>query len=161
MAEDRLSRRGQLGRHWDPFRQMRELMQWDPLEHLMPLVSGRESQETGFVPAFEVKETKDAFLFKGDLPGVKEEDVELSVTGNRLTVSGRREAERKDESDTWYAYERSFGAFSRTFTLPEGVNTDDVRAELKDGVLTIAVPKATQSVSKRIPLKKDKESAKA
>ncbi len=154
MAEERLARRGQLGRMWDPFRQMRELMSWDPLEELARR-RGTEGEGFGFTPAFEVKETKDAFVFKGDLPGVKEDDVDISVTGNRLTISGSRQEEHKEESDTYYTYERSFGSFSRGFTHPENVNTDDIRADLKEGVLSVYVPKREGSVAKKISIKKD------
>lgn len=161
MAEERLARRGPAGRVWDPFRQMRELMSWDPFEELARR-RAREEEGIGFTPAFEVKETKDAFEFKGDLPGVKEDDLDIAITGNRLTVSGSRQEEHKEETDTYYAYERSYGSFSRSFTLPENVNTDDVHAELKNGVLSIYVPKREGSVSRKIPLrKKGQEQAKA
>jgi len=72
---------------------------------------------------------------------------------HRLTVSGKREAEREDKDDTYYAYERSFGSFLRTFTLPEGFDADHVYAELKDGVLTIVVPKKPTAQARTIAIK--------
>ncbi|MFN7135345.1 MAG: Hsp20/alpha crystallin family protein, partial [Myxococcales bacterium] len=106
-----------------------------------------------FVPRFEVKETKDGYVFKADLPGVDEKDVDVSLTGNRLTISGRREAEERKEGETYFAYERSFGSFSRTFTLPEGVDTEHVDAELKNGVLTIQLGKRAEMKPRKIALK--------
>jgi HSP20 family protein len=116
-----------------------------------------------FSTAFEVLERKDAYVFKADLPGFKEADVDIQLTGNRLTVSGKREAEQTDENDRYYAYERTYGSFTRTFTLPEGIDADHVRAELKDGVLTLMVPKKPEVQPKRIQLKpgSEKEKAKA
>ena len=139
-----------LPREWEPFRLMRELIGWDPFAEMMPSF-GRELN--GFVPRFEVKESKDAYLFKADLPGVEDKDLELTLTGNRLTVSGKREAEVRDEKDTWYAYERSYGTFTRSFTLPDGADIDHAEADLKNGVLTVSVPKRPESQPRKISLK--------
>ncbi len=128
---------------WDPFRRMRELFEDVESRALEPMM--RE-----FTPRFDVKETKDSYMFKADLPGVKEQDVDVSVTGNRLTVSGKRDEERTEEGERYYAYERSYGSFSRAFTLPEGVDADAVRAELKNGVLTIRIPKRPEVQPRRI-----------
>jgi HSP20 family protein len=138
-------------REWDPFQQMQELMNWDPFEVMNQwLTSGGRQGMPSFVPAFEVKETKDAFIFKADLPGVEEKDLEITLTGDRIVVSGKRESERREESDRFYAYERSFGSFSRAFTLPEGVDSDNIQADLKSGVLTLSLPKRPEVQPKRI-----------
>jgi HSP20 family protein len=141
----------QRGREWDPFQRMQELMNWDPFELMNQWLTGggREGVST-FVPAFEVRETKDAFIFKADVPGVEEKDIEITLTGDRIVVSGKRESEKREESDRFFAYERSFGAFSRAFTLPEGVNAEAVSAELKNGVLTLMLPKRPEVQPKRI-----------
>jgi len=138
-------------REWDPFQRMQELMGADPFELMNQWFTGagREGALT-FVPTFEVKETKDAFIFKADLPGVEEKDLEITLTGDRITVSGKRESERREESDRFYAFERSYGSFSRAFTLPEGVNPDAVNAELKNGVLTLKLAKRPEVQPKRI-----------
>jgi HSP20 family protein len=135
---------------WEPFRLMRELMNWDPFAEMVPALRGTEAM---FSPRFEVKETKDAYVFKADLPGIEDKDVEISLTGNRLTVSGRREAEKREETDTYYAYERSYGTFSRSFTLPEGANVEHADADLAHGVLTVSVPKRPEHQPRRISLK--------
>jgi HSP20 family protein len=133
----------------DPLEMMRDMMQWDPFRELG--VVG--SRELAFVPTFEVKETKDAYVFKADLPGIREKDLEISLTGNRLTVSGKREEERRDEEERYFVYERSYGSFSRSFTLPEGVDPEGVQAELKEGVLTLDIPKKPEVKARKIELK--------
>ena len=135
---------------WEPFRLMRDLMNWDPFAEMLPAVTG---EAMVFTPRFEVKETKDAYLFKADLPGIEEKDLDISLTGNRLTVSGKREAEERQESDTYYAYERTYGSFSRSFTLPDGADVDHAEAELRSGVLTLSVPKKPEHQPRKISLK--------
>jgi len=142
---------------WEPFRRMRQLWGWDPFAEMTELPAF-EYQST-FMPAFEVKETKDSYIFKGDLPGIKETDLDLQITGDRLTISGKREMEHKEEKETYYAYERSYGAFSRSFTLPTGVDYQHARAELKDGVLTILLAKIPEALPKKIELKAEKVKA--
>lgn len=135
-------------RRLDPFEVMRDLMRWDPFAEITPTVGAG-----AFVPSFDVKETNEAYVFTADLPGVKESDLELSLTGNRLTISGRREEEQEEQDERWYACERSYGAFSRSFTLPEGVDAEHVEAELKDGVLRVIVPKKPEAKPRKIDLK--------
>jgi HSP20 family protein len=137
-------------RVFDPFEMMRDLIRWDPLAEL----GTAGSRELAFVPLFEVKETKDAYVFKADLPGIREEDLDISLTGNRLTVSGKREEEKREEDDRFYAYERSYGSFSRSFTLPEGIDVEHAQADLNDGVLTVSVPKKPEVKPKKIEVKK-------
>src|SRR4051794_32050315 len=86
---------------WDPFRLMREMLRFDPFGEAGPglgMMPGRRGAE--FMPQFEVKETKDSYVFKADMPGVKEDDLDMSLVGNRLTVSGKREAEERNEGET-------------------------------------------------------------
>jgi HSP20 family protein len=135
---------------WEPLRVMRELLRWDPFAEMLPSVTGESAV---FSPRFEVKETKDAYVFKADLPGVEESDLDIALTGNRLTVSGTREAEARQEHDTYYAYERSYGSFSRSFTLPEGIDVDHADAELRHGVLMISIPKKPEHQPRKIALK--------
>ncbi len=135
---------------WEPGRWARELFGWDPFKEMMPSFSTGDAM--AFAPAFEVKETKEGYVFKADLPGVEEKNVEITRTGNRLTVSGKREASHEDKGDTWYACERSYGSFARSFTLPNGIDGDHTRAELKDGVLTVVVPKTPEAQPKKVAL---------
>jgi HSP20 family protein len=140
-----------LVREWEPFRAFRDLLRWDPFAEMAP--AGWSGELAAFAPDFDVKETKDGFVFKADLPGVKEADLEVRLTQNRLTISGKRESERTDKGETFYTYERSSGSFSRAFTLPAGVDADKIKAELKNGVLTVELPKPPELQPKKIAVK--------
>jgi HSP20 family protein len=137
----------------DPFDVMREMLSLDPLRALFGTGAMREMPMATFLPQFEVRETKDAYVFKGDLPGVRDEDLDITMAQNRLTISGKREMEHRDEQDRYYAYERSYGSFTRTFTLPTDVDESHVEAELRDGVLTLRIPKSPEQQPKKVQVK--------
>jgi HSP20 family protein len=145
---------------WDPWRTMRALTGWDPFREIIPFPSFPE-RAIAFSPAFDVKETKEAYLFKADLPGIKEKDLEVTMTGNRLDVSGKREDEKEEKTDRYYTYERSYGSFTRSFTLPEGAEVDKLRAALEQGVLTITVPKKPEVQAKKIAVKTEANAPKS
>jgi HSP20 family protein len=132
---------------WDPFRAMREMMSWDPFRELAAFPA---HDPAAFAPSFEVKETKESFLIKADVPGVKESDLELHLVKNRLTIQGKRDAEKEDKGETFYTWERSYGSFTRSFTLPDGIDSEHLKAELKDGVLTVVLPKSPEVKPKKI-----------
>jgi HSP20 family protein len=140
---------GTLATEWDPFRAMREMLRWDPFREMAPVMS---FERLGWNPSFDVTENKDAYVFKADVPGVKKEDLEISMTGNRLAVSGKRDTEQETKNDTYYTYERQYGTFTRTFTLPDGADVEHARSELKEGVLTLVVPKKPAMQAKKIPI---------
>lgn len=135
---------------WDPFRVMDALLRWDPYRGDNNLLS-RGSEYT---PKFDVKETKHAYVLRADLPGVKEEDVDLSLNGNLLTVSGKRDDERREEGEQYYSVERSYGTFSRSFSLPDGIDAAGISADLKSGVLTVQIPKRPEAQPRKITLGK-------
>jgi HSP20 family protein len=138
----------------EPMRFVRDFMRWDPFREMSPASWLAPSwNEPTFSPAFDVRETKESFLFKADLPGVKDKDVEVKLTGNRLTITGKRESEHEDKTDTYYAYERTYGSFTRAFTLPDGIDHEHVQASLDAGVLTVAVPKKAAAQGKTIAIK--------
>lgn len=144
------------GSVWDPFRVMRDVLRWDPFRELEAAAGGDYGL---FVPSFDVKENKEGYVFRADLPGVKEEDLEISLTGNRLAISGKREAEKREQGETYYASERSYGSFTRAFTLPDGTDAENVRAELKNGVLQVTVPKKPEVQPRKIQIGKDEGGA--
>ena len=135
---------------WDPWRAMRDLMRWDPFREMAPTYSTFE--RATFAPTFDVSENKDAYMFKADVPGVKKEDLEISINGNRLCVSGKRDWDHETKSDTYYAYEREYGSFSRTFTLPDGADYEHVKSSLDNGVLSLWIPKKPESQAKKIAI---------
>lgn len=130
----------------EPFSLMRDLWGWDPFAEMS---TGAPATST-FLPTFDVKETKDAYVFKADLPGIQEKDLDISLTADRLAISGSREEEKREESETFYAYERGYGSFSRSFSLPEGVDVEAADAKMENGVLTIAVPKKAASKPRKL-----------
>jgi HSP20 family protein len=137
---------------WDPVSLARDLLRWDPFREMTP-ASTFGYDLTTFAPAFEIKETKEGYMFKADVPGIAEKDLDISRTGNRLTIGGKRESEKEEKGDTFYTMERSYGSFTRSFTLPEGVDGDHIHADLKDGVLTLMVPKLPESQPQKIVIK--------
>jgi HSP20 family protein len=112
-----------------------------------------EGQAQRWVPAMDLVESEDHFLLKADLPGLGEEDVNIEIRDNALTVSGERKAEHEHRERGWYRVERSFGQFSRTLTLPEGVDADAVEASFDRGVLEVRIPKPEQRKPRRISIK--------
>jgi HSP20 family protein len=143
---------------WDPLRTTEPLRSFDPMRLFRDMMGGDPfaglvaAGGAAFAPDVEIKETKDAYLVTADLPGVRADDLEVSVTGNRLTVSGKREEIERREDDRYFAYERSYGAFSRSFMMPEGADVDQLKADLKDGVLTVSVPKRAEVQARRVPI---------
>ena len=135
---------------WDPFETMRDLLRWDPFREMAPV--GAIAPRAEWMPSFEVRENKDGYVFKADLPGVKKDDLDVSLTGNRLQITGKRDEEKEAKDDTFYTYERAYGEFTRTFTMPEGIDHAHVKSELADGVLTIVVPKLVAAQARKIPI---------
>jgi len=131
----------------DPFQFARDLLSWDPF------FAGTR-QTSAFVPAFEVKETNEAFVLKGDLPGVAEADLDIAVHNNVLTVSGQRQAEERKEGDSYALYERQYGSFTRSFSLPDTADGERVEAKLDAGVLTLTIWKKAEAKPRKIALKK-------
>jgi HSP20 family protein len=135
--------------NWEPGRWFSRMMGFDPFREMTPFF---QEERMTFDPAFEVKETKDGYLFKADVPGIKQSDIDVSLTGNRLTITGKREAEKENKGDTYYTYERSYGSFTRSFTLPDGVNASAIHADLRDGVLSVILPKKPEAQPQKIPV---------
>ena len=134
----------------DPMRAMREFLRWDPFREMAPALPSLDL--AGFNPSFDVTENNDAFMFKADLPGVTKDELEISTTGNRLQISGKREIGHETKNDTVYTYERQSGSFTRCFTLPDGADVEHAKCELKDGVLTLAVTKKPGAQAKQIAI---------
>jgi HSP20 family protein len=112
--------------------------------------SGRRVQR--WVPAMDLVEADDHFVLKADLPGLVEDDVAIEVQDGVLTISGSREAEDERKEQGWYRLERSHGSFSRSLTLPDGVDPDKVEAKFDRGVLEIRIPKPEERKPRRIAI---------
>ncbi len=138
---------------WDPFRVMDVFLRWDPTR----ADNGLTARGGEFVPRFDVKETRNAYELRADLPGVKDEDVEVSLNGNLLTVSGKREEEHRQEGDQYFTLERSYGTFSRSFALPDNVDAEHITADLRSGVLSLQIPKKPEAQPKKISIGRTSE----
>jgi HSP20 family protein len=92
-------------------------------------------------PAAEASSGDDAYRIAMELPGVAEDDIQLAVDGGVVTIKGEKKTEREEKGDTWYFSERQYGAFSRSFRLPDDADGEAIKAELADGVLTVSVPR--------------------
>jgi HSP20 family protein len=106
--------------------------------------------EQRFRPASEVAETPESYSIKLDLPGVRDEDLHITFENDTLSIRGERKSEDRKENEKVHIVERRHGSFLRSFSFPSSVQSDLVKAELKDGVLSIQVPKAKESVARRI-----------
>lgn len=105
-----------------------------------------------WAPAMDLVEADDHFVLRADLPGLGEEDVSIEVQDNVLTISGERKAEQERKEKGWYRLERSYGRFSRSLTLPEGVNPDGIGAQFDKGVLEVSIPKPEERKPRRISI---------
>jgi HSP20 family protein len=105
---------------------------------------------SGWTPALDVFEDKDSFVVKAELPGMKKEDIEVSLHDGALSISGERKTESKREDSEVYRSERFFGRFQRSVTLPTTVAADKVKAAYNDGVLTITLPKTEEAKPRKI-----------
>jgi HSP20 family protein len=105
-----------------------------------------------WIPAMDLVETGEHFVLKADLPGITESDVHIEVDNNVLTVAGERKAEHEDQHEGYYRLERATGAFSRSLTLPEGIDPESVRATFHNGVLEVRIPKPVQVKPRRVQI---------
>ena len=103
-----------------------------------------------WAPALDVHEDKDNYIFRTELPGLKREDIEVSLQDGALVISGERKVEKVEEGVAVHRQERFYGKFQRALTLPEPVAADKVKAEYKDGVLTVTLPKTEEAKPKKI-----------
>lgn len=147
---------------WEPFRELAALQ--SEMSRWMSQVAGTGTPGSGngtstWLPAVDVWETDSELVLSFDLPGVEEDRVSVELEDNVLTVSGERERAERAESDRFYRFERRFGQFTRSVTLPQGVNEDAIKADYKAGVLEVRVPKPEEQKPRRIPIGGSEQSA--
>jgi HSP20 family protein len=105
-----------------------------------------------WMPAMDLVETDESFVLRADLPGLSEEDIKIEFEDGTLTVSGERKAEHESKGEGYYRVERAFGSFSRSLTLPQGVDPEAVTATVDRGVLEVRIPKPEQRKPRRIEI---------
>jgi HSP20 family protein len=139
---------------WDRFRNISSLQ--DEVNRLFensfPGNRGDNSALTTWAPAVDIYETENELVLKADLPDINEKDLDIRVENNMLTVRGERKFEQNVKEDNYLRIERTYGAFSRSFGLPNTVNTEAIKAEYKNGVLTVELPKRAESKPKQVKI---------
>ena len=113
---------------------------------------GQTDQARRWVPPVDLVEAEDHFVLRADLPGLSEGDVNIEVQDGTLTISGERKAEHEQREKGWYRIERSFGRFSRSLSLPDGVEPDRIQASFSHGVLEVRIPKPEERKPRRIEI---------
>lgn len=113
--------------------------------------------ERQWVPAIEMFEKEDRYVVQAELPGMKEEDVDVSVTDNTLTIKGERKTGNEVKEEDYYCCERSYGSFFRSIGLPSNVDTDKIEAACENGVLEISLPKALEAKPKKVTVSSKKK----
>jgi len=138
---------------WDPFKDAFSLRERANrlFEHVAPK-SGRpaETGTGGWAPAVDIYETDEEFVVKAELPEVQEEDINIVVENDTLKISGERKSSREGKS--FHQIERYYGSFSRSFVLPAIVEKDDIKAILKDGILSVIIPKSAGALPRHIEI---------
>ena len=139
--------------NWDPFFDFLELK--NEAARSRPSASTATASSRRFAPVVDVFETEKAFCIKAELPGVRAEDVDVQVDKNVLTLKGERRFEREghEEKESLHRIERAYGSFARSFALSEAVDAEKIEAELKDGVLTVRLPKKAAVLPRRVEVK--------
>jgi HSP20 family protein len=123
------------------------------VDRLFDAFFGGERDARRWVPQMDLVEAEDHFVLKADLPGLSEGDVSIEVQDGTLTISGERKAEHEAHERGWYRIERSFGSFSRSLTLPDGVDPDGIEARFDRGVLGVRIPKPEERKPRRVEIK--------
>jgi HSP20 family protein len=140
---------------YDPFRDLRTLQ--EEVNRLFSTNMTRPFGDEGigrgaWNPSVDIYENKDQIVLEAELPGMKQEDFELTVENNVITLRGERRFEKFDDADNYHRVERSYGAFTRSFTLPQTVSSEGATAEYSNGVLRVTLPKREETKSRRIEI---------
>lgn len=138
---------------WDPFRELVELR--DEIGRWFEGTLDRERRErktAAWAPDVDIKETDKEILVRADLPGMRQEDIDVSIDENQLVIKGERKMEKEEKEKDYVRVERSYGSFYRSFSLGTPIKEDQVKATYKDGVLEVVLPKAEVKKAKKIQI---------
>ena len=144
---------------WDPFRELEEMQNRlsSFFGRRVPLVrdggDGEEFALTTWAPRVDITEDDKEYAINAELPGVKKEDVKVSIENGVLSISGERKSEKEEKGKKYHRVEQTYGTFMRSFTLPEGSSGEKVNAEFRDGVLKVRLPKHEKAKAKPIEVK--------
>jgi HSP20 family protein len=140
---------------WKPFDELtsfrREMDRlWDRFFSERPAL---DMLEKGWEPTMDITETKSDLIVKAELPGIDPKEIDISLTGDTLTIKGEKQQEKEEKEENYYRIERSYGIFSRTIKLPVSVQNDKIKASYQHGVLKITLPKSEEAKQKQIKIK--------
>jgi HSP20 family protein len=140
---------------YDPFRELRNLQ--DEMTRLFagarPASMNREEMTHGaWAPSVDIFEDKDRLILEAELPGMDRDDFEISVENSVITLSGERKFEKRTDGDNYHRVERSYGSFTRSFTLPQTVTADGATADFENGVLRVSLPKREETKARKIEI---------
>lgn len=140
---------------YDPFRELRNLQ--DEMTRLFTGVapagySREDMMSGGWNPSVDIWEEKDNLVLEAELPGMRRDDFELTIENNVITLRGERKFEKKADGDNYHRVERSYGSFTRSFTLPQNVTAEGAKAEFNNGVLHVTLPKREETKARKIEI---------
>jgi HSP20 family protein len=138
---------------WDAFHNLSTLQ--EQVNRLFEGSSPRRSDQsalTTWAPAVDIYETENELVLKADLPDVNEKDLDIRIESNTLTIKGERKFEEKVKEDNYLRVERTYGSFSRSFSLPSTVDSGSIKADYKNGVLTVELPKRAESKPRQVKI---------
>jgi HSP20 family protein len=139
---------------FDPFRELRSLNEeMNRFFTLAPTPEASEFARGAWSPNVDIYEDQNRLIVEAELPGMNREDFDVSVENNVLTLKGERKFEKKTEGDNYHRVERSYGAFTRQFTLPQSVTADGATADFENGILRVALPKREETKARKIEIK--------
>lgn len=139
---------------WNPFKEFQLLAnRFGPLfDEMFPYEKGSESWLSQWVPAIDIYESDDAIKISAELPGLDKKDVEITVENNVLTIKGEKKLDKEIKKERYYRCERCYGTFTRSFTLADYVDPESIKAQFKNGILEIAIPKKEHAKPKEITI---------
>ena len=139
---------------WNPWREIEDMFDRYTRAGGGSAYGGQELAPAGdWTPRVDIAETDKAFVIKAEVPEVKKEDVAITVNNGVLSIRGERKQEKEDEGKTFHRVERCYGAFTRSFTLPENVDEKNIKATFKDGMLSLDIPKVAKALPQAIEVK--------
>jgi len=146
-----------------PWRPFGELEEWERrFDDLFGRPSWRLPVEgRGWMPVVDVFEKEDRFVVKAELPGMKEEDIDVSVVGDTLSIKGEKKTETEVKEEDYYRCERSYGSFYRSIPIPSNVDANKIEASFEDGILEVALPKSAKVKPKKIAVSAKKKATKS
>jgi HSP20 family protein len=124
----------------------------DEMDRLFDAVAGRTEREPNWAPPMDIEETKESVVVRAEVPGMKKDDIKISLSGDVLSICGERKWESEQEDKTWHRIERAYGKFQRSLVLPSDVEGDKAKASYQDGILQLTLPKSDRAKSREISI---------